>query len=381
MTKIILFTITLTFTVNTYIFAQNSQSPADKAREFPTEKSKPTEALLLPNKIHETSNEDATINLELNADAAVDIAALDKYKAGVGELLNQERFDKLEEIAAEARSNKSRFSGGVWKLYCFYQGLSMPHTQPHNWAEHLNKLQRWKLQQPDSITARVALAAAYESFGYEARGEGLSDSVTEDGWKLFAERVAAAKTILEEASTLKAKCPHWYYVMLTIMRDEGADRAEEASTFKKAMAFEPLYYYNYRMHAIFLLPKWFGEDGETERFADDTSRQLGGKDGSIIYFEIASEMVHQCNCDIELEHMSWMKIQQGHAAMEEKYGVSLVKLNQFARMAVSMSDAAVARKTFEQIGNNWDGDTWRAKVYFDHAREWASQFQRVRALN
>jgi hypothetical protein len=35
-------------------------------------------------------------------------------------------FDGLENMADSARSSKSRFPGGVWKLYEFYQAVSKP---------------------------------------------------------------------------------------------------------------------------------------------------------------------------------------------------------------------------------------------------------------
>src|SRR5258707_14773170 len=52
----------------------------------------------------------------LNVDASVDIKAVNKYECGIASLLNHEEFDLLDEIASQARSGKSRFSGGTWKL-------------------------------------------------------------------------------------------------------------------------------------------------------------------------------------------------------------------------------------------------------------------------
>ena len=351
----------------TQSFTQDSPSLGETARKLRAEKNKPAETQPASSDAKHQSETEAKIAEGLNADPAID-----NYETEVKDLFNREKFDELEKIAADVRLNKSRFQGGVWKLHCFYDALAEPSTPDHSWVEHLQKLEKWKSEKPESITARVALADTYRSYGYEARGEGYSNTVTEEGWKLFTKRIAIARAILKEASGLKAKCPEWYAVMHAVIRDEGGERAEETAIFEQAIAFEPLYYYFYRSRAIFLLPKWHGEDGETERFADEISTKIGGKEGSIVYFEIAAEMVNQCNCDTQLKRMSWSKIREGHAAMEEKYGVSLLKVNQFARMAVRMADAGAAQKAFEQIGDNWDKDSWGSKRYFDLSKAWAS---------
>jgi hypothetical protein len=356
----------------TACYAQDSPSLGETARKLRAEMNRPTKTAPVSRTAkQDDSTSDVKIGNGLNSDAASDISAIEKYKAAIAELLHEEKFDDLEQIAAEARLNKTRFSGGVWKLYIFYQALRTPPPGQVNWNVHLEKLERWKWQKPYSITAQVALAGAYTAYGYEARGENSADTVTEQGWELLASRVAIARAILADAAKLKAKCPQWYVVMQDVILAEKGDRAEEAATFREAIAFEPLYYYYYRRHALFLLPKWYGEDGEAEQFADEISKKAGDREGDIIYFEIASEMVHQCTCVTQLRRMSWERIQKGHAAMEERYGVSLVKVNQFTRMAVAMADAMVAEKAFIQIGDNWDPDTWRSKEFFDQSREWA----------
>ena len=41
-------------------------------------------------------------------------------------------------------------------------------------------------------------------------------------------------------------------------------------------------------YTIALLPKWYGEEGKIQVFAEEVSTRLGEPGGSIIYFEIAS---------------------------------------------------------------------------------------------
>jgi hypothetical protein len=50
----------------------------------------------------------------------------DRYEDEIKGLLQRRDFDGLEKTADSVRRNKSRFPGGVWKLYDFYEALQTP---------------------------------------------------------------------------------------------------------------------------------------------------------------------------------------------------------------------------------------------------------------
>jgi len=316
----------------------------------------------------------SNIDDALNVDASVDIKAVNKYECGIASLLNHEEFDLLDQIASQARSSKSRFSGGKWKLSAFYQGLERPPGADPEWRHHIQKLKSWKSHNPESLTARIALAVAYTAYGWDARGSGTADTVTEEGWRLFAERTAVAARILKDASALRERCPHWYAAMLEVALAQGMDPAAEESLFQQAIAFEPLYDPYYRARAWFLLPIWNGEEGETEAFAEKTATMIGGEEGNVLYYEIAAQLACSCNVGFDLKHLSWKRIQAGQAAQQRKYGVSLVKVNWLAKMADRFSDPAVGERANAQIGENWDEDTWKTRKIFDNFRSWVANY-------
>ncbi len=330
--------------------AQQSPSLGDAARQLRAVKSSPATPAAKP---AAQSGNDAVIAAGLNADAGNDEQAMDKYQAAVQELLRSGQIDRLEEIARATRRGKTRFAGGVWKLHVFYQGLQYPaagrHASEQDWTAHLNALEQWKSQMPESITPRVALAGAYERYGFTARGSGYADTVTDGGWKLFGERVKMAEAILKEASTLKEKCPEWYYAMMVVALDAGWDKQSSLELFEQAIRFEPMYYYYYRQRAISLLPRWNGQPGEMEQFAEKYSSRLGTSEDDIIYYEIVSEMAHQCNCGEQLQHLSWTRAKKGYAAMEMRYQVSIYKLKQFAQLAMIVGDADAAEQASARL--------------------------------
>lgn len=291
------------------------------------------------------------------------------YKSEVGSMLKRSDFDALEKEADSVRRSKSRFPGGVWKLYVFYEGLEGPFggelATDAEWEAHIETLKHWATAKPDSVTARVALAQAYFGWGYKARGHSYGYKVTEEGWRLLGERLQLASGALKEAAGLKTKCPHWYFVLLEIARMQGWEKAHVRAVLDTAIAFEPAYYHSYREYANFLLPKWSGDEGEAEAFAEEASKRVGGKEGAFLYFEIAT--VLNCGCGEQGRHlngMSWPRIKEGYAALEELYGISNRKLNRFAYLAVLAGDRPAAEEAFKRIGDNWDPPTWRTEENF-----------------
>lgn len=315
---------------------------------------------------------------DLNPNVATDIHGMEKYQAAIRQLLQQEKFTEIDRIAAEARMTKARFAGGYWKVHTIYLALEHPGTKTSageaEWTQHLARLEKWKEQFPNSITARIALAESYHSYGWKARGTGYADQVTDEGWKLLAERVHKGQAILEEAETLPEKCPEWYVSRIENARSEGWEQDRLQALFQKAAAFEPEYYYYYRMLADSLLPKWGGEEGDAARFAAAVADGIGGKKGDLIYFEIATTLVCACgNVHGQgLNGLSWPRIKAGYSALQELYGTSISHLNEIALIAFRAADFDYAVIAFTEIGDNWDKAVWRTVDSFYNFRDQAT---------
>jgi hypothetical protein len=320
----------------------------------------------------------ACSTIDLNFDDKSDVHAIEKYEAALQKLLAQEKFDELECIADSDRSTKAKFSGGMWKLHNFYGGIQEPrgHATEEDWSTHLARLNRWVAAKPASITARVALASAYIQYAWAARGEDFADKVTASGARLFDRRTQKARQILEQASSLQAKCPEWYLAMQFVALGQGWEKAKAESLLNQAIAFEPDYHYYYRAYANFLSPSWYGEDGDPEQFIQQASDRMGGVKGDILYFRVATFMVRNVP-GINVQRLSWPRIQKGFAESEKQDGVSLTNLNWLAYFAEYAQDAIVADNTFTRIGDNWDEEVWGTKDHFDSSKaaaaNWAPQ--------
>ncbi|MGO8787107.1 MAG: hypothetical protein ACLQVL_06960 [Terriglobia bacterium] len=297
------------------------------------------------------------------------------YRAQIHALLGRRALAELDEAADSARASKERLGGGVWKLYVFYEVVAMAdasqRVSEQLWLQRVALLRDWVAANPSSVTARVALAYAYHAYAWAARGGGYADTVPDAGWKRFETRIAQAYSTLLEADTLPAKCPHWYLVMLLVARDMNWDKDQMRALFERAVAFEPSYYLYYREYASDLLPKWGGEPGEAEAFAEESYRRIGGRQGAFVYFEIATVLYCLCN-DSPQPTLSWPVLQEGFAETEEQYGATLLKLNRFAMLAYLYHDREVAKRILARVGDNWEPKVWVYRATFNLARSWAA---------
>ncbi|HEY1527856.1 MAG TPA: hypothetical protein VGH51_16610 [Candidatus Angelobacter sp.] len=294
------------------------------------------------------------------------------YATRVRTQLIQENFKVLDDVAAAERAGKIRFAGGGWKLHAFYAAVESPNEKPPaseaEWADTLDRLKRWAAQQPDSITAQVALGHAYLNYAWQARGDGDEASVTPEGRRLFNERVMLAETELLGA---EGKCPEWYYLMLKMGRAKGWEADDLTAFLQKAAAYEPEFYYSYQEVALSLMPQWRGKDGDLEKFAEESANKAGGKAGDIVYWHITQSLMGHRDLGNIVQHLSWSRAMLGYQALTAQYGATPILQNQLAQMAARFGDYMVADETLSQIGDHWNPGTWGTREYFDKIKLWA----------
>ena len=141
--------------------------------------------------------------------------------------------------------------------------------------------------------------------------------------------------------------------------------------FDDAVHFEPDYPTFYERYANYLLPKWDGDEHDSIDFAQQTADSLGGDRGDIVYFQIATVLIHRGNEGFR-PALDWKRIQRGHAALELAFGPSRAERNRFAFIAVRFRDAEVARQQFAAIGDKWSASVWKTRAAFEKARTWAA---------
>ncbi|HMV46316.1 MAG TPA: hypothetical protein PLD20_22200 [Blastocatellia bacterium] len=312
----------------------------------------------------------------------------------------EEKFDELDSTAYVARESKDRFPGAEWKLYVFYRTLSFPragvNATDQAWTIHLKRLQTWANKAAESMTARIALGAAWVEYAKKVRND-AKDWMAIDkeiGGKQYQERMRQAEKALtfdpakltiaflkkikrdystKTGSALRSYCPHWYVVKLALEQRRDWDWPRYENIFAEGVALEPTYYYLYQTKAADLLPVPMarGTKGQWEAFADNSARSIGGKEGEIAYYMIVSHQRRFFDTSLSQGNffrdnvISGTRLLEGYKQIQATYGTSGIRQNEMALMASMAKNYAMAKVFFDEIGENWEPSVWQHKSEFD----------------
>ena len=279
----------------------------------------------------------------------------------------------IDQEADRVRASKERLPGGYWKLRAVYGALEKPANEKASdgdWDDLLQSLTAWVNAKPKSITARVALATAWKGYAWKARGNDYADKVEEAAWEVFRKRLEKSQDLLSEAAQLNAQCPYWFVTALWVGIGQQWDRASLDKLFDAGVKLEPTFYYIYQAKAVYLLPRWGGQEGEWERFADETALKLGGHQGDIVFFTIYSQMLSMHDVTfMNTHHAAVPRLIAGFRSIEKLYGASEHRLNEACFFASSGNDLQATAEFFNRIGDNFDPTIGRWKQSFEIARQ------------
>ena len=296
-----------------------------------------------------------------------------KLARDVKELFCNEKFDELEKIAKDLRKTKARFPDGNWKLYYFYDGLSSPkNRRKEQWDRWLLRMEKWQHMYPDSVTARIATASVWYQYGWEARGFGYANTVSDESKKIFTDSVDKALILVSKAPANPIDdCPERYRLLLGIGKTQGWDRQTFISTLDRAIKFEPQYYSYYIQTIEYLEPRWYGQEGEWISFAntaDLLARRVGNRE---IYTRLITRMWQNEWQFFDDVTVSWEKMKKGFYDIEREHPNSPYNLNNLAKFACLAKDKDTAKAALEKIGNEPYMDLWaNGKINFDTCRSW-----------
>jgi hypothetical protein len=306
-----------------------------------------------PNRIVVVETTEHKEHLSIEAEASARLAAKD--------------FAALEDLADKYRISKECYPTGVWKLMSVYAGMQPGKNRPPaEWTTDLGNLREWVQAKPDSITARVALANALVSYGWEARGDGTASTVTHTGWKLFHDRLTEAVQVLKQSQTLDKKCPYFSDVLLTAAMGLGVDKAQYRILLQKAIAGEPGYAGYYLDMAYYLLPRWYGNRQDVAAFLQGAADKLSPAQGDLLYARVIWYLERIVgNVFNEEEGLSWERADRGFQMIESQFPDSLFVQNGRAYNAVMGCERTLApRRLVDSLHGKIDATAWTSKENF-----------------
>lgn len=265
-------------------------------------------------------------------------------------LLLEKNFDELERIAQQARAAVSGKTLGKNPdhLVNFYSELNSLRRRDseENWKKRLAIFEEWVKSKPDSVTAKVALADALQSYAWKSRGGGYADTVTEDGWKGFEERLDRAQKVLEQC---KERPPEWYKQEQTNALGQNWDRkrydALVAECQKKYPVFDEVIYDKFH----WLQPRWHGKPGEAEAYLEAEAAKRPKPEGDMLYARTAAEEDRNIGSILYESKLKWPRIKDGFIALRKIYPGNISLRGQMSILAMQANDKAAAATAFDDL--------------------------------
>lgn len=242
------------------------------------------------------------------------------------------------------------------------------------WKLHERIHQDWLDAHPDSITAHVSFIDFLTQYAWHARGSDYADTVTEEGWKWFKERLDLALETIQKAKGLEEKDAVLHNTELRVALGQGWSKESYEAVLEEAHRQEPQFWGYEVARAYSLLPRWHGEPGEWEAYAEKASAREGGL-GKEIYARIVLHLDRYYDNIFEESRADWQTTKEGLEILLGKHPESLELPNAAVLLAAKAQDRDFAARLFDTIGDRYYKRVWRDPERFVKVRNWAKAAQ------
>lgn len=278
-------------------------------------------------------------------------------------LLVNKDYAALEALAAKHRASKERYASGIWKLGIVYNGLEPSgDASDAEWQARLDQIQDWIKASPKAITPRVASARIIASYAWRARGGATANEVKDASWQTFVARLQKGSAYLDGAKRLQEKCPLYWSTLQRTALGLQFDKQRYNAIFAQAIQEYPDYQYYYNARAFFLLPRWYGDEGEWERDLAQSCDRIGGEAGDAIYARVFWELSHQVAKDVvpvlTLNKATSERVEKGFVVILKKFPESQAAKAAHVYLAAIVGDKEKARNYLRETKGEVDAEFW-----------------------
>ncbi len=212
---------------------------------------------------------------------------------------------------------------------------------------------------------RLAMDGQYfVDAAWNARGSGWASTVTDQGDKLFGERLAKADKILEAAYAKYPDESEMARTMIDVELGQGQGRDRMETWFQRAIKTNPDDYDAYKCKEWYLQPRWFGSPEDILNFGQEC---LKGENWSaklpMILTTGVAEMAEQ-DPTLYTRPDVWPLIEKTYRAYLEHYPKSSFYRTSFAVHAFDGGHPDIAKEQLTILGNDWDRSTISPQKYF-----------------
>ncbi len=290
------------------------------------------------------------------------------------------QYDVLENRMATLLREKKKDEDGHSLLANAYDELANNPDAQYDMEKSLASFEGWVRNSPSSHFANAAAGVFYITYAWSARGKGYSGSVTEEGARLFHDRLLKAKAYLDRAYDLDPSDPFVPAASMKVVRGLGPNDGgikqfiqDERAYFQKALNADPSEFRAYLSMLTFLMPKWGGSNEIMLAFARQTVAEAP-KDSlaplvlPLAHFEIFNG-IYETEPDYFKRPGVWTELKPVFVELLNRFPKSKEIHNWYVRAAYLAGDAETARQEFKILQFSWHPDVWASYGAFYNTRK------------
>jgi hypothetical protein len=168
---------------------------------------------------------------------------------------------------AEAALDALRAKGRVDDRPLTWLEVAWEHLGQEVGPDLMATLDAWVEARPESAWARTVRGRSFVIWAWQARGGGYANTVSEEGWRLFGERLQAARVDLVEAVRRDPRAVDAAAILIKVCMGLGLERDAAEACLEAARRAQPGHLGAHRAMLVYLMPKWHGDEEAMWSFA------------------------------------------------------------------------------------------------------------------
>ena len=276
-------------------------------------------------------------------------------------LFDRGQFADLEKLFDDWQNPTERLADGRWKLAIFEKALRAEFERSTDWDRLYAHIQEWQLAFPKSRPATLTEAIYWRTYAWDARGTGYSNSVTQDGWQFFRQRLEKAQAVLLESKTYTSTSPLWARMFLATAGDLNWPKQKLLDTFRELAKSQSNFDQLYLTVVGTLVPKWGGNWQLVDNFVREAAGMTQEFDGYSMYARLYWQVYLWEGSQTDLfrgTRAMWPDMKKGFEDQMRAYPHSAYNLNTFAAAACMAGDKEEFQSLRFRIGKFVIPDAW-----------------------
>lgn len=297
----------------------------------------------------------------------------------IRELLQQDKYDELDKLAAQLLETKDRFPSGEWKLYHFYIEIKKDINKRDiaAYLKRITEIKKWVSSNPDSYVAKITLMGLFRDLALAYREIGDFKNVSNKGAENYK---AAVNTTIEIGNVLRSsqvKDPALYVYLISASNHAGVKKDKIKDLAKESFLISPLYFHSYNATMAYLLPRWGGAPGEIEEFSNSIFKISKDTVGAEFYFRAVRTAKLNLNDRIfDRFHFDWKIMKLGFSDYRKRYQTLDSDIHLMARLACLYGDREAGKNYFLETDGQWNHfakAVWDNPEVLEQFKTWANE--------